>query len=587
MISESFLEELKLRCDVEQIISSYVLLKRSGRNLKGLCPFHSEKTPSFVVYPDSQSFYCFGCGVGGDAVTFIKRVENLEYVEAVKYLAERVGMPLPEDVAEDRTAQLRLRILEMNREAARFFHRCLIEPPGRQGLEYLLARGLDKKTIIRFGLGYAPDSWDALRDHLQQKGFSREEMVSAALVTQGRNNSVFDTFRHRVIFPIIDLRGNVIGFGGRALGADKGPKYLNSADTLAYKKSRNLFAMNFAKNTKEQRLILCEGYMDAVSIYQGGFDNAVATLGTALTPEQARLVSHYTKEVVLAYDSDEPGQAATRRAVKLFDEIGVKVKVLQIQGAKDPDEFIKKFGATRFKLLLDGSSNATEYAIARLRERHDIGTDDGKVRFLAELAGLLCEVPSPVERDVYISRWAGELGVSADALREQVKSSWRRKKNTQRKKQYADLGVASQDVEMNRKDPQRARNIGYALAEDKLIAALLKNNDFYPFISGQLQPEDFVTDSNRAIFAELCGRIAENRSTSMTALAGVLDEALISRLSWLIADNDTQRFDREQVQDYINKIRSYKLKKDSAEISGMTGGELDDYIKKLSEKKRG
>ena len=587
MIPESFLEELKLRCDIEQTVSSYVLLKRAGRNLKGLCPFHSEKTPSFVVYPDSQSFYCFGCGAGGDVVTFIRRAENLEYVEAVKYLAERAGMQLPEDVAEDKTARLRLRILEMNREAARFFHSCLVSPAGRRGLEYLLVRGLDKRMITRFGLGYAPDSWNALRDHLQQKGFSWEEMEAAALVSRSRKDSVYDTFRDRVMFPIIDLRGNVIGFGGRVLASDKGPKYLNSADTLAFKKSRNLFAMNFAKNTKEKWLILCEGYMDAVAIYRGGFDNAVATLGTALTAEQARLISHYTEEVILAYDSDEPGQAATRRAVKLFDEIGVKVKVLKIEGAKDPDEFITKFGATRFKLLLDGSSNATEYAIARLRERFDTTTDDGKVRFLAELSRLLCEVPSPVERDVYISRWAGELGVSQEALREQVKSSWRRKKNAGNKKQTGDLGVAAQDIEVNRKDPQRARNIGYALAEDKLIAALMKHGDYYPFVAGQIGPEDFVTDSNRTIFSELCSRLADGRSTDLTAFAAVLDDALMSRLSWLVASNDTTRFDREQVQDYIDKIRSHKLKKDGSEISGMTGTELDDYIKKLSEKKRG
>ena len=587
MIPESFLEELKQRCDIEQIISAYVPLKRTGRTYKGLCPFHSEKTPSFVVYPESQSFYCFGCGAGGDVITFIRRQENLEYVEAVRFLAEKVGMTVPEDVAEDRTAKLRLRILEMNREAARFFHQNLVKGPDRRGLEYFASRGMDPKMITRFGLGYAPDGWNGLRDHLAEKRYSWEEMRAAALVSQGRNGSVYDTFRRRVIFPIIDLRGNVIGFGGRILGKEGGPKYLNSADTLAFKKSRNLFALNFAKNAGDKRLILCEGYMDTVSMHGAGFTNAVATLGTALTPEQARLISHYTDEVILAYDSDDAGQKATARAVRLFDEIGLKVKVLRMEGAKDPDEYIKKFGATRFKLLLDGSTNATEYAIDRLKEKYDLSTDDGKVRFLGELAALLAGVPNPVERDVYISRWANTLGVSAQALTEQVQSLWRRRKAGERKKRDGDLTLASQDVEVNRRDPQRARNIGYALAEDKLIAALWKNNDFYPFIKERIRPEDFVTDSNRVIFQELCRRLEENRPVTVTAFASVLDEALLSRLTWLLADNDTVRFDRQQVEDFIDKIRSRQLKKDSAEISGMDRQELDDYIKKLSEKKRG
>ena len=588
MIPDSFLEELKQRNDIESLISSYVLLKRSGRNPKGLCPFHSEKTPSFVVYPESQSFYCFGCGAGGDAISFVMRAENLEYLEAVKFLADRAGLALPENTGEDRTGKRRLRILEMNREAARFFHQCLIKGEDRRGLEYLAGRGLDPKMITRFGLGYAPESWDALREYLRSRGFSREEMIDAALVTRGRNDSAYDTFRGRVMFPIIDLRGNVIGFGGRVLTSDKGPKYLNSADTLAFKKSRNLFAMNFAKNAADKRLILCEGYMDTVSMHQAGFDNAVATLGTALTPEQARLIAHYTDEVILAYDSDEPGQKATRRATGLFDEIGVKVRVLKIEGAKDPDEFLKKYGPTRFKLLLDGSSSATEYAIARLRECSDLESDEGKVRFLGELASLLAGLPNPVERDVYINRWAGELGVSGEAFRQQVESLRRRRRSSERKKQEsADLRPAAQEVEINRRDPQRSRNMQAALAEDKLIAALLKNNDFYGFVRDKIKPEDFVTDSNRTIFTELCRRLEENRPVSPTAFSGVLDEALMTRLSWLIADNDMLRFDREQVEDYIKRILACKMRKSKEEVSQMSPDKLDDYIKKIAENKRG
>lgn len=588
MIPDSFLEELKQRCDIESLISSYVLLKRAGRNLKGLCPFHSEKTPSFVVYPESQSFYCFGCGAGGDAISFIMRAENLEYIEAVKFLAEKAGLPMPENTAEDRTGKRRMRILEMNREAARFFQNCLVKGEDRRGLEYLLGRGMDKKMIIRFGLGYAPDSWNALRDHLQQKGYSWEEMMDAALVIKGRNGSVYDTFRGRVIFPIIDLRGNVIGFGGRVLSSDKGPKYLNSSDTLAYKKSRNLFAMNFAKNAADKRLILCEGYMDTVSMHQAGFDNAVATLGTALTPEQARLIAHYTDEVILAYDSDEAGQKATRRAMALFDEIGVKVRVLKIEGAKDPDEYIKKNGATRFKLLLDGSSSAAEYVIARLRERHDLTTVDGKVQFLNELADFIAGLAKPVEREAYIGDLVEELGIPAEPFRQQVKSQREKKYNAEQKKQQAaDLRPAAQEVEINRRDPQRARNMSAALAEDKLIAALLKNNDFYGFIRERIGPEDFVTDSNRTIFAELCRRLEENCSVSPIVFSGVLDETMMDQLSRLIADNDSLRFDREQVEDYIRRILDARMKKSNEEIGQMSREEFSDYFEMIAKKKRG
>ena len=588
MIPDSFLEELKQRCDIESLISSYVLLKRAGRNLKGLCPFHSEKTPSFVVYPESQSFYCFGCGAGGDAISFIMRAENLEYIEAVKFLAEKAGLPMPENTAEDRTGKRRMRILEMNREAARFFQNCLVKGEDRRGLEYLLGRGMDKKMIVRFGLGYAPDSWNSLRDHLQQKGYSWEEMLDAALVTKGQSGGVYDTFRGRVIFPIIDLRGNVIGFGGRVLSSDKGPKYLNSSDTLAYKKSRNLFAMNFAKNAADKRLILCEGYMDTVSMHQAGFDNAIATLGTALTPEQARLIAHYTDEVILAYDSDEAGQKATRRAMALFDEIGVKVRVLKIEGAKDPDEYIKKNGATRFKLLLDGSSSAAEYVIARLRERHDLTTVDGKVQFLNELADFIAGLAKPVEREAYIGDLVEELGIPAEPFRQQVKSQREKKYNAEQKKQQAaDLRPAAQEVEINRRDPQRARNMSAALAEDKLIAALLKNNDFYGFIRERIGPEDFVTDSNRTIFAELCRRLEENCSVSPIVFSGVLDETMMDQLSRLIADNDSLRFDREQVEDYIRRILDARMKKSNEEIGQMSREEFSDYFEMIAKKKRG
>ena len=311
MIPQSFIEELKMHSDIESVVSSYVQLKRRGRILVGLCPFHSEKTGSFTVYPESQSFYCFGCGAGGDVIGFIRRIENLEYVEAIKLLAQRAGMTVPEDAAEDRTAMLKTRILEMNREAARFYYDRLIEPAGEPALRYLLGRGLLPKTIKHFGLGYAPAQWSALTDMLAKKGFKYEEMEAACLARKGRNGGYYDVFRDRVMFPIIDLRGNVIGFGGRKMTGD-GPKYYNSPDTPVFKKTKNLFALNFAKkNGKLPYLILCEGYMDVISMHQAGFTQAVASLGTSLTSDQCRLAAAYTDEAILAYDSDEAGQKAT------------------------------------------------------------------------------------------------------------------------------------------------------------------------------------------------------------------------------------------------------------------------------------
>ena len=310
MLSESFISELKARNDIEEVISSYVNVKRRGRNLVGLCPFHSEKTPSFTVYPDSQSFYCFGCGAGGDVVTFVKKIENLDYIEAVKSLAQRAGLAMPEDGYDDSYAKLKTRVLEINRETARFYHQCLISPVGKKALEYLRGRGLSDNTIRRFGLGFAPESWDAVIKHLRGKGFTFDEMAAAAVAVKSARGSYYDQFRGRVIFPIIDIRGNVIAFGGRLMDG-QGPKYLNSPDTPVFKKSRNLFALNYAKSSKESALILAEGYMDVVALHQAGFTNAVATLGTALTAEQARMISQYAAEVVIAYDSDGAGQKAT------------------------------------------------------------------------------------------------------------------------------------------------------------------------------------------------------------------------------------------------------------------------------------
>ncbi len=586
MISELFLQELKSYSDIEQVVSSYVHLKRRGRVATGLCPFHSEKTPSFTVYPDNQSFYCFGCGAGGDVITFIRRIENLEYVEAVRFLAQRAGMAMPEDTRDDGMARLKARVLELNRTLARFYHSCLRGPQGKPGLDYLHGRGLANQTIIRFGLGYAPDSWDTACKYLRSRGFTDDEMVSAAVAARGKSGGLYDSFRNRAIFPIIDLRGNVVGFGGRVMGDAKGPKYLNSSDTPVFKKSRNLFALNFAKASKREGLILCEGYMDVIAMHQAGFDNAVATLGTALTSEQSRLIAQYAQGVTLSYDSDGAGQAATRRAVGLLGEVGVKIKVLSITGAKDPDEYIKKFGAERFSLLLEGASNATEFEIAKLRQKYDCDTADGKVAFLREFVALMAGIPNAVERDVYLSKVASELEVAKEAVETQLKfeqkrASKRRKRDASELKVYSEVKAPSQ-----RQDFQRARNIKFALAEDKLLGILMKNPDYYAHAASRITLEDFVTDRNRELAKVIFERLAAGQSVELSLLSAQLTVDQMGVASELVNAVSGMMFGVEDVDSYIDTILSHKNIKSQDEVAAMTDDDLKAYIASLASKKK-
>lgn len=584
MLSESFISELKARNDIEEVISSYVNVKRRGRNLVGLCPFHSEKTPSFTVYPDSQSFYCFGCGAGGDVVTFVKKIENLDYIEAVKSLAQRAGLAMPEDGYDDSYAKLKTRVLEINRETARFYHQCLISPVGKKALEYLRGRGLSDNTIRRFGLGFAPESWDAGIKHLRGKGFTLDEMAAAAVAVKSARGSYYDQFRGRVIFPIIDIRGNVIAFGGRLMDG-QGPKYLNSPDTPVFKKSRNLFALNYAKSSKESALILAEGYMDVVALHQAGFTNAVATLGTALTAEQARMISQYAAEVVIAYDSDGAGQKATNRAINIFGEIGLPVRVLKVQDAKDPDEFIKKFGATRFKMLLEGAGSAMEFEIAKLRAKYDLDSPDGKVGFLKEFAGFMAGIRNPIERDVYVTKTAQELGVAKDPLLVQINYIIRQRAKSDEKKKARDLSVFASGPN-ERRDPQRMSNLKEALAEERLIGILLKNPDYHGDILGKIRPEDFVTDFNREIFSVISDRLGQNRSVELIALSEQLSEEQMAKVAQVLADSASTRATRKEAMDYVETILAGKNRKSAAEVQQMDREALKDYVAQMAKRKK-
>lgn len=422
--NEDFLSELRTRADIESTVSAYVSLKRRGRILTGLCPFHNEKTPSFTVYPETQSYYCFGCGSGGDAITFIKNIENLDYTEAVRYLAERVGMSMPTERLNSDLYEKRRRMFEANRLAARFFHAALYSPEGEAGLQYLYNRGLTDATIRKFGLGYAPAGWDKLRNFMRGHGFTDLELYEANLLRMRDKDGkkyYYDAFVDRAMFPVLDLRGNVLAFSGRALTSDAQRKYVNTSDTLIYKKGENIFALNYAKKTAKDFLILCEGNLDVISLQQAGFDNAVAGLGTALTERQVSLLARYTGAVYLCYDADEAGQKAAQKALRLFENTTLRVKVIHLEGGKDPDEILKNFGAGRFKSLLEGAANDVEYRILRARDGIDVTTDDGKNRFLAAACAVLAELRSPVELDIYAARLSEELGVSKDAILAQTK----------------------------------------------------------------------------------------------------------------------------------------------------------------------
>lgn len=513
-LSDAFLEQLRANTDIESVISPYVNLRRRGKNLVGLCPFHNEKTPSFTVYPENGSFYCFGCGVGGDVITFVRRMENLDYMEAVKQLADRAGIALPEDGYDDTLAKKRTAVLAANRAAAKFFHAQLYTEHGRQALDYFLDRGLAPETIRHFGLGFAPNDWRALKRHLNEQGFDDVLLESANLLRRSDKNgkvSYYDNFRNRVMFPIIDPRGNVIAFGGRVLDDSK-PKYINTSDTLVYKKSNGVFALNFAKNGNDGKLIIAEGYMDVIALHQAGFTNAVACLGTALTKEQANLLSRYADTIILSYDADEAGQKATARALGIFGTTGMEIKVLHLEGGKDPDEIIKNYGAQRFQAIIDGAANDTEYRLLKARQGIDLATDDGKVKYLSVAAEILAEIGSPVEVDVYASRLAHELGVDKLAIQSQVKykrEGLKKRRAVKREQEQTRLLTNGQ----NTKNPERAQHLRAAKAEETLIASLMRNPDFYNKLKDGLSADYFVTALNKRIFSVVLSRLEEGGNT--------------------------------------------------------------------------
>ncbi|MGN0526494.1 MAG: DNA primase [Acutalibacteraceae bacterium] len=579
--SDEFIEQIRDRNSIDSVISDYVELKRRGRTLVGLCPFHNEKTPSFTVYPETNSYYCFGCGTGGEVINFVRSIENLDFLDAVKFLADRAGLKLPDDY-DDSGSKLRRRIYEANREAARFYHETLFTERGKEQLQYLLNRGLTKKTIVHFGLGAAPDDWRALGDYLISKGFHRDELVSANLLRMSEKDGkryYYDAFRNKVMYPIIDLRGNVIAFGGRVLDNSK-PKYINTSDTPVYKKSTELFALNFAKNGNDRKIILCEGYMDVIALHQAGFTNAVAGLGTALTPEQVSLISRYADEVSLCYDSDEAGQKALNAAIRLFSKTGVNIKVIKISGGKDPDEIIKNHGKEAFAKLLNAANNDIEYKLSVLKQKYDIVTDDGKVKYLTEAAKVLAFC-SPLEKDIYALRLSEELGVGKEAIFEQIKRFATSASYTRRRNEFSEAQKQAKSLEIAA-DPQRVKNMRAAKAEDTILISLFNNASFYKELKDRLSEELFITPVNKRIFKVICTRLETDADIDISHLSQSLTSEEVSAVAKLLANQAMISNTVAECEDCIKVLEDEKRKREELNPDEMSDDSFLAYFSSLN-----
>ena len=572
---ENFLNELIAKNDIVEVIGSYVnLTKRSGQNLFGLCPFHNERTPSFSVNPSEQFYYCFGCGKGGGVINFVMEIENLPYPDAVARLAQRAGMQMPED-SFDRDAGRRKRLLELNREAARWFYEQLATPEGKRCTDYMAGRKISPSIARKFGLGYAPESWDELRKAMTHRGYREDEMLAADLVRR-TDHGFYDTFRDRLMFPIIDVRGDVIGFSGRALG-DRGAKYLNSRDTLVYNKGRNLFALNLAKKSKSGYLILSEGNIDIVSLHQAGFDSAVASLGTSLTPEQARLMSRYTGEVILAYDSDAAGQKASQRAIGILERLDMKVRVLHMEGAKDPDEYIKAKGADAFRALLEGSEDQVDWRLNAVTQKYDLNQPDQKVAFLKEATELVAALPGQVEREVYSIRVASLAGVTREAVVAEVD---RRRKRRVTK--------AQQEVQQTMTRPERsaqpaARELRYqdpvsAAAEEGLIR-LMALEPILAETKGLPEETEFSSEALGRIYGLLCRRIRAKESVDLNSLAAFLTADEMNLLVSILQKPEQLANSERALRDYTTRIREQNERRKQAEDPNLDLNALRDKLR--------
>ena len=585
MIPQEYIQEVVRRNDIEEVVGQYVKLRRTGRTMTGLCPFHNEKTPSFVVYPDTQSFYCFGCGAAGDVIGFVRKYNNLGYVESVKQLASRAGMPLPEE--SDHEATARQRLLEINRCAARYFYENL----NAQTEEATLARrywkekrGLSDAAIRRFGLGYAPDEGFGLVNYLKRRGFRDDELEHSGLIRRSERGNLYTIFRHRVMVPIIDVRGAIIAFGGRVLDDSK-PKYINSPETMVYHKSRTLFALNIAKKSKAKRYILCEGYMDVISMHEAGFDTAVCACGTALTAEQAKLLSEYAEEVVLSYDSDEAGQKATERSLGILASTPLKVSVLSYQGAKDPDEFIKKYGRERFEMLLNGTANPTEFQLKKAKAKYDLRSDDGRLSYIREAIGILTERGvSPTARDVYAGRIAEETGVSKQAIVSQIGGAMHTAERRSRRQEQRDLskeGIAA-DIRVPYTSSGESA-LAAASAARQLVAAMLQDAGQVPYIREHLDMETILVPEMRNVMQAIFRCADSGQPINLTALQQYLNDNELQEVGKAQAFNHATRLQRQDIDMYLERLQTAKPLDEK--VKSMDDTQFTDFFADLGKKK--
>lgn len=582
-IPSAFLDELVARSDIVDVVSDYITLTPKGGSYWGLCPFHGEKTASFHVLSDRQLYHCFGCGKGGGVISFVMEVENLPYVDAVRLLAKRAGMEFPEQDMDESSRRQRARLLHLNKEAARFFYSQLQSPIGRGGLEYLRGRGLSKGTMTRFGLGFAPDSWDSLIRAMGQKGFSKSDLLDAGLAVSNQKGGIYDRFRNRVMFPIIDLRGDVIGFGGRVLG-DGTPKYLNSPDSPVFNKSRNLFALNLAKTTKQGRIVLTEGYMDTISLYQAGFDCAVASLGTALTADHAKLLSRFTKEVVICYDADTAGIQAANRAIPMLEKTGLKVRVLRVNGAKDPDEYIRNYGRDAFARLLDQSENYVEYNLRQLQSKFDLSDPVQKTEFARSAADMLSELDSPVEREVYAGQLAELTGVGKPALMQEMQRARNHRLRSARKKQNRREMTPVTQIQPKARQ-MRYDNPRSARAEEGILRLMMLDGSLVSNLEG-LQPEQFSSQYLGKIYTVLCRRLREGRAIQLGMLESELEREEIELLAEILRQPEALENGKKAMADYLAILDTEQAKLRGTDESALLAAQ-EMFRKKKSMKEMG
>ena len=572
-LNEFFFNELKTKTDIEDVVSQYVQLKRRGSTLVGLCPFHSEKTPSFTVYPKTQSFYCFGCGAGGDAVTFIKNIEHLDYIDAVKFLADKAGLQMPDTNFDDTLSKTKRKIYEINRLAAKFFHACLYDKNSKIAQEYYKNRNISESTITKFGLGYAPDSWDSLYKFLISKGYKSFDIEQAGLVKKNRYGKYFDIFRNRVITPIIDIRGNVVAFGGRVLDDSK-PKYINTADTLVYKKTNELFSLNFAKENIKSSIILCEGYMDVISMYQAGIKNAIAGCGTALTTEQVRVISRYADEVVLIYDSDEAGQKALKKAISLFNQTNVNVRIPKLFGGKDPDEIINKLGPDRFMGMIEKSANEIEYKLNSAKSNYNTQTSSGKVEYIGEAIKILSDF-SPVEQDIYVSQIADELSVSKETINAQLKEYLKNKNRKKEKNQFKN--IIDQSINDNFKESVKANETVKTLkAQERLIALLFLYPDCVKMLD-DFDCDELQSGFFKTVFSLMKQRLNNSLEIDVSSMSQHLTQDELAKYTKIIACSTVSNNSKQEFAECINTVQKEISKKQKKDVDYIS----DDDFRKL------